>query len=91
MGSRKYKRKNLTIGEFDPMKGPRLAPAWLAMEELLLDGEWHYRDDLVEVGLAGSDLQRKTVLFILSKLSVPDGPLERKGSVGVRRYRLRVE
>jgi hypothetical protein len=81
----------MTVGDFDPMKGPRLAKAWLAMEEVMSDGEWHYRDDLVEVGLASSDLQLKTVQYMLAKLSAPDGPMQRKGSVKTRRYRMVVE
>lgn len=90
MGS-KYRRKNLTVGSFDPMKGPRLKKAWLAMTELMADGEWHLRGDVVEVGLGASDLQRKTVLYMLSKLSAPEGPVERRGPVSRRRYRMTVE
>jgi hypothetical protein len=68
-----------------------MAAAWLAMEEVLSDGQWHHRDDLTEIGLAASDLQRKTVQQMLSKMSAPDGPMERKGSLKTRRYRMVVE
>ncbi len=87
----KYKRKGMTIGTFDPLKGPRLAVGWLAMVDLMEDGEWHHRDELVERGLAESDLQRSTLCNLLSSMSAPDGPIERKGAVKTRRYRLVVE
>lgn len=92
--SRLYRRKNMTVGDFDPFKGERMRAAWLAMEQLLLveEGEgWVCRDVLARVGLEASDVQRQTVLGILSRMSAPDGPLERKGSVKTRRYRLRLE
>lgn len=83
--------KYQTVGSFDPMKGKRLSVGWLAMVEVLEDGGWHFRDELVEWGMAGSDLRKQTLQNMLSRLSAPDGPLERRGSVKNRRYRLTVE
>lgn len=88
---RKYRRKGMTIGGFDPALGERLAPAWYAMEAAMADGEWHYRDELVEVGMGASDLIKVTCQKMLSKMSAPDGPVDRRGSVKTRRYRLKVE
>jgi hypothetical protein len=84
-----YLRGRNITGGFDPEKGERLRPAWRAMLEALADGEWKPRGDLVEIGLAASDLRRGTVLTLLSQSSGEDGPLERKGSHTTRRYRLR--
>jgi hypothetical protein len=81
----------MTIGDFDPLKGERMAPAWRAMAALMEDGEWHYRDELVEVGLKHSDLLRESVRNLLARMSAPDGPVQRKGSIKNRRYRMVVE
>lgn len=45
---------------WDPMKGPRLAPAWSAATKLLADDRWHPWSEVMEVMLEASDLQSRT-------------------------------
>lgn len=45
---------------FDPMQGPRLAPAWTAALDLLSDYEWHRWTDVVTRMIEHSDVQPKT-------------------------------
>lgn len=47
---------------------PRLAPAARAVRNLLLDEEWHTRDELTEVAHSASDLMAGTVANMLSRL-----------------------
>lgn len=80
----------MTVGSYDPMKGERMSGAWVAIRGHLEDraGQWVTRDELVEVGLAASDLQKSTIQNMLSGMSAPDGLLERRDSVKTRKYRL---
>lgn len=64
---------------FDPTISPRIKPAWSAVLELLVDGEWHHRRDCIDVMLANSDLKLSTCSSVLRYVT-GDGLLEQHGA-----------
>ncbi len=65
------------MGSFDPTKGVRIAPAWVALTTWLADNGWQHHRTCVDVMLASSDLMRKTCSGLIWK-GVRAGLLEQK-------------
>ncbi len=61
-----------------PSNAPRLAPALVAIRNLLLPGEWATWEAILATGLRASDLSVKTIDNMIRK-AVTCGVLERRG------------
>ena len=78
------KRRQFMTESLDEDKAPRMAPALLAVRDLLCDLEWHSHEELINEALAESDLAVDTIKSRICE-AVAVGFIDKRGKWTPRR------